>query len=127
MLMEYGSEVLSPSSKCLDRIEESDDTSHDPKRIRWCMDHRRGGRGITVNAIRPGWVDTAMANEGMMAAAQDMNIIPEAFRKIAEEGIPTKRFTEAREVGTLAAYLASEASDNTTGQALNLWGGATTA
>jgi 3-hydroxybutyrate dehydrogenase len=85
------------------------------------------GRGITVNAICPGWVDTAMAQEGIEAAAGAMGIAPEAFRKMAVDAIPLKRFTEPQEVGALAVYLASEAASNMTGQAINLCGGATTA
>ena len=84
-------------------------------------------RGITVNAICPGWVDTAMAQEGIEAAARAMGITPEAFRKTAVDAIPLKRFSEPREVGALAVYLASEAASNMTGQAINLSGGATTA
>jgi 3-hydroxybutyrate dehydrogenase len=84
-------------------------------------------RGITVNAICPGWVDTAMAQEGIEAAARAMKITPEAFRKMAVDAVPSKRFTEPREVGALAVYLASEAASNMTGQAINLCGGATTA
>jgi|SRR5579863_3211280 len=85
------------------------------------------GRGITVNAICPGWVDTAMAKEGIEEAARALKIKAAEFRKRAISAIPTRRFTEAGEVGALAVYLASPAASNMTGQAINLCGGATTA
>jgi ketoreductase len=84
-------------------------------------------RGITVNAICPGWVETAMAKQGLREWAEAADLSEEEVRRQATSVIPLKRFTEATEVAELAVYLASEASQAMTGQAINICGGATTA
>jgi ketoreductase len=84
-------------------------------------------RGITVNAICPGWVETAMAKQGLREWAEAAHLSEEEVRRQATSVIPLKRFTEAAEVAELAVYLASEASQAMTGQAINICGGATTA
>lgn len=85
------------------------------------------GRGITVNAICPGWVETAMAKQGLREWAEAAQLSEEEVRRQAMSVIPLKRFTAAEEVAELAVYLASEASQAMTGQAINICGGATTA
>jgi NAD(P)-dependent dehydrogenase (short-subunit alcohol dehydrogenase family) len=85
------------------------------------------GRGITVNAICPGWVDTEMATEGVREAAESLGLTPDEFKTRALEDVPLGRFLEADELGGLAVYLASDESAGMTGQAINLSGGATTA
>lgn len=82
-------------------------------------------RGVTVNALCPGWVDTAMAHEGVANGARAMGISEAEFRRQAEAAVPLKRFMQPGEIGQLAAYVASDAADGMTGQALNLCGGAT--
>jgi NAD(P)-dependent dehydrogenase (short-subunit alcohol dehydrogenase family) len=82
-------------------------------------------RGITVNALCPGWVDTAMAHEGVANGARAMGISEVEFRRQAEAAVPLNRFMQPDEIGQLAAYVASDAADGMTGQALNLCGGAT--
>jgi len=83
------------------------------------------GRGITVNAICPTWVDTAMTRQGIEDTAATIGISPDEFRRQAVQAIPIHRMVEASEVGALAVYLASPAADGITGQALNICGGAT--
>jgi 3-hydroxybutyrate dehydrogenase len=82
-------------------------------------------RGITVNALCPGWVETAMAREGIANGARAMGVSEAEFRRQAEAAVPLKRFIRPDEVAQLAAYVASDAADGMTGQALNLCGGAT--
>jgi len=83
------------------------------------------GRGITVNAICPGWVETEMARQGIEESAAFEGITPEAFRKRAVEMVPIKRFLDADEVAGLVLYLVSEKAAGITGQALNICGGQT--
>lgn len=83
-------------------------------------------RGITVNAICPGWVDTAMAETGVKETAERLGVTPAAFRKSALERVPIGRFLRPEEVAPLALYLASSDAAAVTGQALNIEGGATT-
>ncbi len=81
------------------------------------------GRGITVNAICPGWVETEMAGLGMRETAEAMGISPEEFRKQAVANVPIQRMLEPKEIADLALYLASDASAGMTGQTINLCGG----
>jgi ketoreductase len=82
-------------------------------------------RGITVNTICPGWVDTEMATQGINESAAFKGITPEEFREQAVAGVPIKRFLEASEVAELACYLASDMAQGITGQAINICGGQT--
>jgi 3-hydroxybutyrate dehydrogenase len=82
-------------------------------------------RGITVNAICPTWVDTAMARQGIEETAAVIGITPEEFRKQAVRAIPIGRMVEASEVAALAVFLASPKAAGITGEAINIAGGAT--
>lgn len=82
-------------------------------------------RGITVNTICPGWVDTEMANQGIQETAKALGITPEAFKAQAVAGVPIRRFLEAEEIAALVAYVASDAASGITGQAMNICGGQT--
>jgi ketoreductase len=80
-------------------------------------------RGITVNTICPGWVDTEMATLGITESAALQGITPEEFKTQAIAAVPIKRFLQAEEVAALVAYIASEAAAGITGQAINICGG----
>jgi NAD(P)-dependent dehydrogenase (short-subunit alcohol dehydrogenase family) len=71
---------------------------------------------INVNCILPGWFVTEMTRQGF----DDPKI-----RQQREEGLPLKRLTSNRDLGLLALYLASPASDWMTGQVIALDGGET--
>ncbi|MFA5027785.1 MAG: SDR family oxidoreductase, partial [Candidatus Methylomirabilota bacterium] len=81
------------------------------------------GRGITVNAICPGWTETAMAAETMAETAEALGLSAEAFRRQALEAVPIKRILDPGEIAALALYLASDAAAGMTGQAISLDGG----
>lgn len=83
------------------------------------------GRGITVNAICPGWVETEMASMGINETAALQGITPEQFKAQAVAAVPIKRFLEADEVANLVCYVASEQAGGITGQAINICGGQT--
>jgi NAD(P)-dependent dehydrogenase (short-subunit alcohol dehydrogenase family) len=74
-------------------------------------------RGITVNAICPGWVDTEMARQRFGELGIDA--------EQASAGVPTGAILQPREVADLVLYLASDAARNLTGQALAIDGGST--
>jgi len=82
-------------------------------------------RGITVNTICPGWVDTEMATLGINETAALQGITPEQFKAQAVANVPIKRFLEADEVAGLVCYIASDAARGVTGQAMNICGGQT--
>jgi ketoreductase len=83
------------------------------------------GRGITVNAICPGWVETEMASMGINETAALQGITPIQFKAQAVAAVPIKRFLEADEVANLVCYVASEQARGITGQAINICGGQT--
>jgi ketoreductase len=82
-------------------------------------------RGITVNTICPGWVDTAMAAQGMSETAAIHGITTDEFKAQAIAAMPIQRFIDAEEVAELVCYIASENARGITGQALNICGGQT--
>jgi 3-oxoacyl-[acyl-carrier protein] reductase len=70
------------------------------------------GRGIRVNVVAPGFIDTDMT------AA-----LTPAVREAAAGRIPAKRFGTAEEVASVVAFLASEDAAYVTGQVLGIDGG----
>ena len=82
-------------------------------------------RGITVNAICPGWVETEMARQGIDESAARQGMTPDEFKKQAIEAMPIKRFLDADEVAELVLYLCSAPAGGITGQAINVCGGQT--
>jgi NAD(P)-dependent dehydrogenase (short-subunit alcohol dehydrogenase family) len=80
-------------------------------------------RGITVNALCPGWVETDMADQGIRETAAVLGISPEEFREQAIAGVPLKRFIDPPEIAKLVLYLTSDDASAVTGQAYNICGG----
>jgi len=86
--------------------------------------HELAPRGITVNAICPGWVDTDMSRQGIEESARLRGVAAGDFRRAAERDVPLGRFVPAAEIAQMATYLASDAGGSITGQAINVDGGA---
>src|SRR6266480_643649 len=82
-------------------------------------------RGITVNTVCPGWVDTEMATQGINQTAALQGITAQEFKAQAIAAVPIKRFLQADEVAALVCYIASDAAAGITGQAINICGGQT--
>ncbi|MGR3782884.1 MAG: 3-oxoacyl-[acyl-carrier-protein] reductase [Albimonas sp.] len=70
------------------------------------------GRGITVNCIAPGFIETAMTEK-----------LPDAQKEKLLAGIPAGRMGTAREIASAAVYLASAEAGYTTGATLHVNGG----
>ncbi len=80
-------------------------------------------RGITVNAICPGYVDTEMTNRSAAYISARTGRSEDAARKILQDVSPQGRLMTVEEVAALAAYLCSEAARGITGQGIVLDGG----
>lgn len=70
------------------------------------------GRGVTVNAVAPGFIETDMTAS-----------LPEDVRKAYEEAIPMKRMGTAQDVADAVVFLASDKAGYITGQVLAVNGG----
>jgi len=80
-------------------------------------------RGIVVNAVAPGWVDTDMAQTGIRQIAAATGQTEAQFRAQAEAAVPVKRFFQAEEIAHGIAWLLNPANTMQVGQCLNLDGG----
>jgi NAD(P)-dependent dehydrogenase (short-subunit alcohol dehydrogenase family) len=80
-------------------------------------------RGITVNALCPGWVETDMARSGWTRIAKHHGGGEAEGREIAAKMAPLGRVVDPEEVAGLASYLASEEARSITGQAIVIDGG----
>lgn len=69
-------------------------------------------RGITVNAVAPGFIDTDMTRE-----------LPEDMREGLLGGIPLARLGQPEEIAGVVAFLATSSASYMTGQVLHVDGG----
>lgn len=76
-------------------------------------------RGVLVNAICPGWVDTEMARAGMQGIADATGQPFEEARADALDLVPLKRMSEPAEIAETMAFLMGPAGGSFTGQALD--------
>jgi acetoacetyl-CoA reductase len=70
------------------------------------------GRGITANAVLPGFVET-----------ENVRAMPAEVLERVRAGLPAGRMAAPEEVAMLVAYLASEEAGYVTGQAVGIDGG----
>lgn len=81
-----------------------------------------GPKGITVNAICPGSIDTAMI-QGVIESISEASGTPQAeVRAFMEGGIPTRRFQQPEEIAALCVFLASNAAGSINGESINIDG-----
>ncbi len=71
-----------------------------------------GGRGITVNAIAPGFIETDMTSQ-----------LSNNMKDFIKTNLPLKRLGMVEDVANLVVFLASSKSDYITGQVINVDGG----
>lgn len=81
-------------------------------------------RGITCNAICPGWVDTAIVAAQVEKRAQAQGLDLEAARvSLVRDKQPMPRMTAPDAIGQMIAFLCSSAADTITGTAMPIDGG----
>lgn len=71
-----------------------------------------GSRGITVNAIAPGFIETEMTD-----------ILPEDVKEGLLSTIPLKRMGKTKDIAETVAFLASDKASYITGQTISVDGG----
>ena len=71
-----------------------------------------GSRGITVNSVAPGFIDTDMTRD-----------LPEEQRQALLSAIPLARLGQPAEIAAVVAFLASEGAAYVTGETLHVNGG----
>ncbi|WP_391207065.1 3-hydroxybutyrate dehydrogenase [Psychrobacillus sp. L4] len=82
--------------------------------------------GITVNAICPGYVDTALVRNQFEDLAKTRNIqVEQVLEEVLYPLVPQKRLLAIQEITDLALYIASDSARGMTGQAIILDGGYT--
>ena len=80
-------------------------------------------KGITVNAVCPGYVETPMLAETITNITSKTGMSEEAARKKLLEAVPSGRFVSPEEVAGAISYLCSDDAASTTGHALTISGG----
>jgi NAD(P)-dependent dehydrogenase (short-subunit alcohol dehydrogenase family) len=80
-------------------------------------------KGITVNAICPGYVDTDMTVRGVERITQRTGLTADEAMDALRKMSPQNRIIEPEEVATVAVLLASEDGRGINGQAINVDGG----
>lgn len=71
-----------------------------------------GSRGITVNAVAPGYIDTEMTE-----------VLSEDVKKGILDTIPLKRVGSTKDIAETVAFLASDKASYITGQTISVDGG----
>ena len=79
---------------------------------------------ILVNALCPGWVDTEMAQEGLQAFSEVLNISKEKAFEQAMNDVPLRKMSEPDEIAQFTSFLISDAQTSITGQTLDINNGA---
>jgi NAD(P)-dependent dehydrogenase (short-subunit alcohol dehydrogenase family) len=87
------------------------------------MARELAGNGIRVNAVCPGVITTDFTKWRFELEAQILNSTEEKREAEMVKTIPMGRLGSSAEVANLVAYLASDQSSYTTGQAINVTGG----
>jgi NAD(P)-dependent dehydrogenase (short-subunit alcohol dehydrogenase family) len=80
-------------------------------------------KGVTVNAICPGYVDTEMTSRGVENIVEKTGKSAGDAVKMLERMSPQNRLITPEEVASLAVFLASEDGRGINGQAINVDGG----
>lgn len=79
-----------------------------------------GPRGVTVNAICPGWVESDMTGESIARIVSRTGQSEDAARRALERMNPRQRFVQPDEIAGVAAFLASPAAQGINGKDIEI-------
>jgi NAD(P)-dependent dehydrogenase (short-subunit alcohol dehydrogenase family) len=79
---------------------------------------------VQVNALCPGWVDTAMAWQGLQGMADALQVPLEQAHALAMGDVPMGRMSQPEHIAGFVAFLLSDDATGITGQALDMNNGA---
>jgi NAD(P)-dependent dehydrogenase (short-subunit alcohol dehydrogenase family) len=85
--------------------------------------HAYAGRGVRVNAVCPGLIDTPMNDVVIDGIAPLRGVAPDEYARTRLAAVPLGRLADPREVAEVIAFLLSNASSYMTGQSVNVTGG----
>jgi len=80
-------------------------------------------RGVTCNAICPGYTDTELAETATLGLMERFDLTRDKAASMVVSGNPMRRLIDPAEVAAAAVFLASEAAASVNGHALSISGG----
>ncbi|QTH64470.1 3-hydroxybutyrate dehydrogenase [Psychrosphaera ytuae] len=84
----------------------------------------QANRGVTVNAICPGWVETPLINDQIDAIAKHQSLsFDDAKKQLVTAKQPLENMTSPDQIGDLVSFLCSDSASTMTGSALTIDGG----
>ena len=81
------------------------------------------GKGITVNAVCPGYTDTDLVSEAAGVIAGKTQQTVEEIKQGFVKGIPQGRFVRPQEVAAAVSWLCEDSQASITGTTINISGG----
>ena len=82
------------------------------------------GKGVTCNAICPGWVRTDLVERQIEALAEKLGVsVEEGAVELLREKQPSLQFVTPEQLGGFAVFLCGPAAEQITGAALSMDGG----
>jgi NAD(P)-dependent dehydrogenase (short-subunit alcohol dehydrogenase family) len=81
------------------------------------------GRGIRVNAICPGDVETPMIAQNMGEMSEVRSTTADSYRRRVEESMPMGRLARPEEIAAVCVFLASPAASYVSGASVAVTGG----
>jgi 3-oxoacyl-[acyl-carrier protein] reductase len=130
-LMGEGGAILFVTSSSVRQVLDGLDTSNVLRpgvaALAKVLARELGPRGIRVNSVAPGRIDTDRVRSNDEARAERLGENVEDVRRDAEQQIPLRRYGEPEEIGRVAAFLLSKAASYVNGAAIQVDGGLVTA
>jgi len=88
----------------------------------WASEYAR--EKILVNAVCPGWVETAMSDRGLDAMGQAFGLSTNEVRRAEMAKVPLGKMSDPSEVAALVHFLIAGNQSSITGQTFDINNGA---